>query len=292
MAQSIGKGQNKITEDINKLYICINEKYSSISRMEETLLKNNLLKGGNDAEKAKKRLIEGNLGYVVKLADKFHTIKIERMDLIQEGVLGLIKAADKFDPKNGTKFTTYAYYWIKAYMHDYICNNDNLFKIDKNTQYQINTINKIINKYYEVNSKEPTVLEIAHETGYKEKRVEIILEVIRNTKNTISVGNSDNNLLIDIMDDKILLAAKESEIEQQNQILNQRIQDEINNLTVQEKKVVELHLGFKETEPLTFSKISVIMNITPVTVSRTYKNAIGKLSGTIDADYLKNIYVA
>ena len=120
------KNTKKITERNN---ISVNNYLKEVNRYpmatvdEEVTLAQRIRQGGKEADKARQRLIEANLRFVISVANQYHQHNMDLSDLISEGNIGLIKAAERFDDTRGFKFISYAVWWIRQSITSAICEN-------------------------------------------------------------------------------------------------------------------------------------------------------------------------
>ncbi|TNE51371.1 MAG: sigma-70 family RNA polymerase sigma factor [Deltaproteobacteria bacterium] len=147
--------------------------YPLLSREEEKNLIRQWRETGD--ETLRQRLIEGNLRFVLKLAYEYRHYGTHLQDLVQEGNMGLIKALERFDPDRGVRLTSYAVWWIRAYIQSYILNNWRLIRLGKTNDERklFFSLNKAKRAISRLNGKENVERsEIAHYLGVKEETVE------------------------------------------------------------------------------------------------------------------------
>ena len=123
-----------------------------------------------------KKLAESNLRLVVKVALGFRNSSIDAMDLIQEGNQGLLRAAEKFDYRQGVLFSTYAVYWIRAYIIRYIFLNNNTIREPIKFQQHRNILNSIIAEKRAISGEYPDLDELCESSGIKSERVRHVIE--------------------------------------------------------------------------------------------------------------------
>ena len=178
----------RVTDDTLQAYLKNIGKINLLKREEEIKLANEIRKG----EVAYKKLIEANLRFVVNIASRFRGCGLSYSDLINEGNIGLMQAARKFDPEKGVKFVSYAVWWIKQGIIQALAEQTGAVKIPVR---QISDLNRIGEKYDELLQKfgrEPKVSELAKALHRKTKEIEYLLQISRTS---ISLENpfSDDN---------------------------------------------------------------------------------------------------
>ena len=131
------KNTKNITERSN---ISVNKYLKEVSRYpmvtvdEEVILAQKIRQGGKEADKARQRLVEANLRFVISVANQYHQHNMDLSDLISEGNIGLIKAAELFDDTRGFKFISYAVWWIRQSISSAICENGRAIRLPLNQQ--------------------------------------------------------------------------------------------------------------------------------------------------------------
>ena len=252
-----------------------------ISIDEEVELAQSIRKGD---QKALDRLTRANLRFVVSVAKQYQNQGLSLPDLINEGNLGLIKAAQKFDETRGFKFISYAVWWIRQSILQAIAEQSRLVRLPLNQLGSVNKINKVLNKFEQENERRPTIEEIADQINLPEEKIE---EAMKANGKHISVDapfseGEDNNLLDVLvnndapMADKALVAESlKSEINQALQILNER-----------ERNVIEAFFGINQQE-MTLEEIGSKYGLTRERVRQIKEKAIRKLRNNTKNKLLK-----
>ncbi|MBP3837789.1 MAG: sigma-70 family RNA polymerase sigma factor [Prevotella sp.] len=280
--------QLKITKSITNRESAALEKYLQeigheelISIDEEVELAQSIRKGD---QKALDRLTRANLRFVVSVAKQYQNQGLSLPDLINEGNLGLIKAAQKFDETRGFKFISYAVWWIRQSILQAIAEQSRLVRLPLNQLGSVNKINKVLNKFEQENERRPNIEEIADQINLPEEKIE---EAMKANGKHISVDapfseGEDNNLLDVLvnndapMADKALVAESlKSEINQALQILNER-----------ERNVIEAFFGINQQE-MTLEEIGSKYGLTRERVRQIKEKAIRKLRNNTKNKLLK-----
>lgn len=173
------KNTKNITERSN---ISVNNYLKEVSRYpmatvdEEVTLAQRIRQGGKEADKARKRLVEANLRFVISVANQYHQPNMDLSDLISEGNIGLIKAAELFDDTRGFKFISYAVWWIRQSISSAICENGRAIRLPLNQQALLNKYFILMNKTIQKDQREPTPAEFAEFADISEYKASMLIE--------------------------------------------------------------------------------------------------------------------
>jgi RNA polymerase primary sigma factor len=248
-------------KEINKIPLLTYEEEQEITK-----------KARNGDEIAKKRLIEANLRLVVTAAKKYYNTGLDFIDLIQEGNLGLMKAAENFDPEKGCRFTTYAFWWIKQGINYGIKNCGRLIRLPAHQLETLYKINKIKKDLYQETGCEPLLHEIAEELG---ESVEKVNEILRLAQQPISLNTciSDENesTFMEFIQDDDAINPDETydSIE-----LRKQIDEVLDTLNTKERQILRLRFGFEDGRTRTLEEVGKIFNITRERVRQIEQKAI------------------
>lgn len=174
--------------DVAHEYLNSLKKYPLLSAEDEIRLANRIKSGD---EEAFNLLVRSNLRLVVSIAGKFRQCAFCIMDLIQEGNLGLMTAARKFDPAFGARFSTYAYRWIMQHIMRFIGANSSPISIPAHRELLLRRIQKIQNVFFQKNGREASVKELALIAGISEERLKDALE------SSYTVASLDSEIIDD-----------------------------------------------------------------------------------------------
>ena len=237
----------------------------------------------NGDKEAARMLIQSHLRLVVKIASKFRTYGLPIIDLVSEGNVGLMKAVKKFDPKKGFRFSTYAMWWIKAYIQEYILNSWSLVKIgttaaQKKLFFNLKKIKKHINANETGNLLPTDLKKIANNLNVSEKEVLTMNFRMQNTDSSLNqiIGNEDDGSEIgDKISSSIIsqeqLAINSQEKFQQKTLLKQAIL-KLNN---REKEII-LKRKLNDKPP-TLEELSKIYKISKERVRQIEAVALTKI---------------
>lgn len=161
---------NRNSEALDKYLVEIG-RAPMISIDDEIELAQEIRKGGKKGEMAKKRLIEANLRFVVSVAKQYQHQGLTLTDLIDEGNIGLIKAAERFDETRGFKFISYAVWWVRQSILQAIAEQSRIVRLPLNQVGSLNKINHEINKFEQENQRHPSVSELSEATKIDEEKI-------------------------------------------------------------------------------------------------------------------------
>jgi RNA polymerase primary sigma factor len=173
------KNTKNITERSN---ISVNKYFKEVSRYpmvtvdEEVILAQKIRQGGKEADKARQRLVEANLRFVISVANQYHQHNMDLSDLISEGNIGLIKAAERFDETRGFKFISYAVWWIRQSISSTIYENGRIIRLPLNQQALLNMYSILLKETMQTEQRKPTTAEFAEFANISENKAGILIE--------------------------------------------------------------------------------------------------------------------
>ena len=183
------KNTKNITERSN---ISVNKYLKEVSRYpmvtvdEEVILAQKIRQGGKEADKARQRLVEANLRFVISVANQYHQPNMDLSDLISEGNIGLIKAAERFDETRGFKFISYAVWWIRQSISSTIYENGRIIRLPLNQQALLNMYSILLKETMQTEQRKPTTAEFAEFANISENKAGILIE---QTAKTLSMDD-------------------------------------------------------------------------------------------------------
>lgn len=190
---------NRNSEALDKYLVEIG-RAPMVSIEEEIELAQAIKKGGRSGERAKNKLVEANLRFVVSVAKQYQHQGLTLTDLIDEGNIGLIKAAERFDETRGFKFISYAVWWIRQSILQAIAEQSRIVRLPLNQVGSLNKVNHEINKFEQENLRRPSVEEIADRTGVDEEKIS---QSMAASGHHVSIdapfGDDDDNAMVDVM---------------------------------------------------------------------------------------------
>ena len=237
--------QLKITKSITNRESEALEKYLSeigkeelLSADEEVELAQRIRKGD---KKALERLTKSNLRFVVSVAKQYQNQGLSLPDLINEGNVGLIKAAEKYDETRGFKFISYAVWWIRQSILQAIAEQSRIVRLPLNQLGSMNKINRMLSKFEQENERRPSVDEISEVIDIPEEKVD---EAINVSGRQVSVDapfvdGEDNSLLDVLVNNDAPLADRQLLVES----LQAEIKDALKILTLRERNIITAFYG-------------------------------------------------
>lgn len=282
--------QLKITRSITKRDSESLEKYlqeiskeNMISVEEEVDLAQRIKKGDR---KALEELTKANLRFVVSVAKQYQNQGLSLPDLINEGNLGLLKAAEKFDETKGFKFISYAVWWIRQSILQALAEQSRIVRLPLNQVGAAGKINKILTKFEQENERRPSVDELSERIDIPKEKIDEA--ILANNGHHVSMdapfSDSEEGSLLDIMinddspmaDNQLVLESLREEIKAALKTLNER-----------ERNIIESFFGINQPE-LTLEEIGVKYDLTRERVRQIKEKAIRRLRDNTNNDILKS----
>ena len=190
---------NRSSEALDKYLVEIG-RAPLISIDEEIELAQKIKKGGRDGERAKEKLVTANLRFVVSVAKQYQHQGLSLTDLIDEGNIGLVKAAEKFDETRGFKFISYAVWWIRQSILQAIAEQSRIVRLPLNQVGSLNKINREINKFEQEKQRKPSLTELANATQIEEEKID---QSLMADSHHVSIDapfqEGEDNSMVDIM---------------------------------------------------------------------------------------------
>ena len=226
-------------------------------------------------EEARRRLSEANLRLVVSVAKRYAGRGLPFLDLIQEGNLGLMKAAEKFEPDRGFKFSTYATWWIRQSITRAIADQGRTIRIPVHLVESINRVKKTAGELLRKNGREPTAEEIAAQLEMEPARVREFLQLAQEPVSLETpVGEEEDAHLEDFIQDE---EAGVPVDEAGRQLLRRELMNVLKSLTPREERVIALRFGLEDGRARTLEELGKEFHVTRERVRQIEAKALRKL---------------
>lgn len=190
---------NRSSEALDKYLVEIG-RVPMITVDEEIELAQAIKKGGKEGERAKEKLVKANLRFVVSVAKQYQHQGLGLTDLIDEGNIGLVKAAEKFDETRGFKFISYAVWWIRQSILQAIAEQSRIVRLPLNQVGALSKINAEISKFEQENQRRPSVQELSHLTNIEASKID---QTIKADNHHMSIDapfqEDDDNSMADVL---------------------------------------------------------------------------------------------
>ena len=210
-----------------------------LSRKEEIKLATSIKAGD---PKAIQEMVRRNLKYVVTVANKYRGLGVSLHDLIEEGNIGLIQAAKRFDVSRKVKFITYAVWWIKqAIMHS-IAEQSGTVKLPVKQAGKVNKINKRSQQMAQALEREPTQTELAKSLGYGDEEINSIMRAYRTHLSLDSPLKDDEDTpYLDLLENHDFIPYDDQLMQE---FLNEKVDQLLEDLSERETKILKMRFGF------------------------------------------------
>ena len=226
-------------------------------------------------EQARRALSEANLRLVVSVAKRYVGRGLPFLDLIQEGNLGLMKAAEKFEPERGFKFSTYATWWIRQAITRAIADQGRTIRIPVHLGESINRVKKAAGELLRKNGREPTAEEIAVQLEMEPDRIRELLQLAQDPISLETpVGEEEDAHLEDFIQDE---EAGVPVDEAGRQLLRRELLNVLKSLTPREERVITLRFGLEDGRARTLEELGKEFNVTRERVRQIEAKALRKL---------------
>lgn len=232
------------------------------------------------------KLVKGNLRFVVSVAKQYQNQGLSLSDLINEGNLGLIKAAQRFDESRGFKFISYAVWWIRQSILQALAEHSRIVRLPQNKLSTINKINKAFVGLEQQFEREPQVQEVAESLAISPEDVK---QSLLNVKRLVSMDDklkddNESGSYYDVIENQ---DTPKPDATLLHESLSKEIERILNTLSIREAEIIKYYYGLLGTKPKTLEEISTIMGLTKERIRQIKERTILKLKNTSRSKLLK-----
>src|SRR5215204_2129201 len=237
------------TGDSIRMYLAEIGRVPLLTHADEIRLANGIARG---CKRSKDRLVEANLRLVVSIAKKYRNRGVS--------YLGLIQAAEKFDPSKGFKFSTYATWWIRQAITRAIADKGRTIRIPVHMVEKVNKYHRTHRRMIQTLGREPSEEEIAHELGVFVEEIQRLQEISqRSISLATPVGDDDSSELGDFLEDAGSVTPTDAVSES---LLKAHLREALDELPERERQIIELRFGMKDDRPRTLEEVGREFDIT------------------------------
>jgi RNA polymerase primary sigma factor len=281
------KNTNKQDKSLNRamrLYLKEISKIPLLTAEEEKELGRRVQQHGD--REALQKLIESNLRFVIKIAKKYRKSGLPFLDLINEGNIGLMEAARRFDPERGVRFTSYAVWWIRQAILHYLSQASQVFRVSPKTANSLYRVATTLARKKSQENETPSREDLAKEIGVTLNELNASLEAAAGTLSLDHpIDDSGDLVLGDTLEQHRIQSA---DIQTVNQHLKDQIGESLGTLSNMEEKVLRLRFGLDSDDPMTLKEIGDRMHLSRERIRQIEAQALGKLRRSSGAPALES----
>ncbi|MCB0395719.1 MAG: sigma-70 family RNA polymerase sigma factor [Flavobacteriales bacterium] len=258
-------------------------KYNLITSEEETDLAKRIRQGDHVALE---HLVQANLRFVVSVAKQYQHMGMTLADLINQGNIGLVKAAERFDETKGFKFISYAVWWIRQSILQALAEQSRIIRLPLNQIGSLNRINKEFSNLEQEFEREPTSFELAERLEIEGSKVEETLRAAQNHSSIDApINDEENSTLASLLENK---DAPYADDHLMSESLNSEIDRALSTLSPTEKEVIKLFFGIGLNHGLTLEEIGNRLELTRERIRQIKERALKRLREKSRSRILRN----
>jgi RNA polymerase primary sigma factor len=225
-------------------------------------------------EEAKKKLIESNLRLVMSITRNYTKAGVPLLDLIQEGNLGLIRAVEKFDYKLGYKLSTYATWWIRQAVTRALADQGRTIRLPVHVADQVRRLMRARRQLAQKLNREPTMEELAKESGFPEKRVQELLDLVEDPVSLETPVGDGESMYADLIED---IHSERPDETTSQKLRRKELAEALLRLNPRMRRVLSLRFGLDGEPPQTLEEVGAGLGITRERVRQLESRALREL---------------
>ncbi len=274
------------SEDLLQMYLKDVGRTKMLTQEEELALGKIIKEGrGREKETAKNKLVSANLRLVVSIAKKYTGHGVLFMDLVQEGGLGLIRAAEKYDYKKGYKFSTYATWWIKQTIIRAISNTSKLIRIPVHMQDKMRKYKRAFSKFTFLHGREPTEEEMIGLTGFDKKKIKLINAALAKDPISLDTPVTEDLSIEDYIVDTSYRAPDKIA---SDKMLTESMTELMSYLSDREKEILTCRFGINNEDYKTLEQIGQNLGFSKERIRQLETAALTKLRKKEELQHFKD----
>ena len=279
------KEDNAPAVDSLKVYLNSIGRHPRLTAEQERALSEKVKLGDKKAENT---LVECNLLLVVSIAKTYYGCGMPLLDLIQEGNLGLMKAAQKYDGSKGFRFSTYATYWIKQSISRALAESSRTIRLPGNRIDLLSKVKNAMSKLSQSTGEKPSIAEIADYLEVDVDKIQTVLEISQTVSSLDTpVDDEGETCICDLIPDVKAEISFDNLVKEAN---SQIIEDVLNTLSARECNIIKMRFGIGREKAMTLEEVGNYYGLTKERIRQVENKALRKLRNPVRAVMLQEIF--